>query len=156
MQAAIQSKILGCLQYNAHFKHYEATLSEADAKIELVIKPNAEEDVNRLVDFAEQVWRDRNRLFEAFRQFASSDRVLEEVNTYLRSDEESPGLLSSQQLLDVVQLPDSISITSDTWNAGALNLTLGVTNDARLGEHSLSIYFDSEGRVKDSEVIRLY
>ena len=156
MQAIVQSSIFGRLDYNPHFGFYEAAISEADRQVQITIKPEGESSLQSLLKCAEAVWIDRERFFENFRQHATSVEMLDEINAYLKSDEEGPPFLHPQQLIDMIFVPNLISITSDTRNGGKPSIAFDVFDEERIGEHSVSVFFDADGSVVGSEVIRLY
>jgi hypothetical protein len=59
-------------------------------------------------------------------------------------------------LEEITRVPYLISITTDIRNGGKPAITLNAGDDERLGEHLISVFFDADGNILGSEVVRLY
>jgi len=150
-----RSATLGRLKYEPDYRQYVTDLVHKGAKINLRLNCESDDQIDRLLPFAEKVWRGRVRHFKAFREFAVSD-LLELLNEFLDCGEEDPPQVTVKQLRQMLRTPFSMTFFLDGNDQDILAFEISGGDDYRLREHCITVYFDEDGNVTNGEAVALF
>lgn len=99
--------------------------------------------------FGENVFRH----FKAFREYSVAS-LLETLNGFLDCGEDDPPKVTHGQLRRILNIPFSTTVYADA--NGDLSFELSGGQDERLGDHSLSVFFDVDAKPTDGRVNPLF
>ena len=146
---------LGHLTYNPQFSHFSTRVVHNRSTIEVVLKADNEDGIEKMLPLAEQIWKGRSRHIKAFRDYATT-QLIDELNQFLVADDERSERISRQQLQRILRVPFSVTIHFERYSDDTVEFCLAGGGADCLREHCLYVFFAADGTVKDGEVVRLF
>ena len=155
MKPTKRSLSLGRLKYEEDYRQYVTNIVHKNAKINLRINCESEDQIEQLLPFAEKIWRGRVRHFKAFREYAANE-LLDQLNGFLDCGEDDPPQVTASQLRKILKLPFSMTFFLDGNDQDVLAFEISGGDDDRLCKHCITVYFDEDGNVTDGEAVSLF
>lgn len=130
-------------------------MTHKDTSITIRFVCKTDDAMDRLLPFAEKIWKGRVRYFKAFREYAVAE-LLEQLNSFLDCGEDDSPQVTATELRKVLVTPFSITFFESGNDYEMLVCDVSGGDDPRLHEHCLTVYLDDVGQITDGETVSLF
>ena len=155
MARRIESPTFGKLKRHRASQEYSARMMHKGASINVRFVCEAYGAIDRLLPFAEKIWKGRLRYFKAFREYAVAE-LLEQLNGFLDCGEDDPPQVTAKQLREILATPFSMTFFESGNDYELLVCEISGGDDPRLHDHCLTVFLDDTGQITDGEAVSLF